>query len=132
MWSISGRCLLGIYIPSRQGCAVTLLVFVRGRQVLSISRGSPLRVLRAVHEMSFLAVERLDGAGPIAAVHANDRLALMLRFDGLELRVRVVVWRTRHAGGGGREVACEGAGVVCDKEGVFWGDIRGNERGRIR
>ena len=95
MWVEDFGSLLGVSLPARH-VRIALAVFVRGRQVLSISSCSPCRVLRAVEEMCFLAVESLDGAGPVAAVNALHRLALVLRLDRLELRVGVVVWWSRH------------------------------------
>lgn len=71
-------------------------VLVRRSQVLAVTSSAPLRVLGTVEEVSFLPIESLDGAGPVAAVSALYRFAGMLRVDGLKLRVRVIVWWTRH------------------------------------
>lgn len=87
--------LLSLSLPARH-VGIALAILIRGRQVLSISRSSPLRVLRTVEEMGFLAIQSLDGACPVATVNALYGLALMLGFNGFELGMRVVVWWSRH------------------------------------
>ena len=57
---------------------------------------SPLRVRGALEKMVFLAIESLDAASPLLAVHTAHRIALEVRFHVLELSVRVMVCRTRH------------------------------------
>lgn len=69
--------LLGVSLPASQ-VRITLAILIRGRQVLSISRSAPRRVLRTVEQMRLFAVERLDGTGPVATVDALHRFALML------------------------------------------------------
>lgn len=46
--------------------------------------------------MVLFAVQRLEAAGPLLAVHASHSFAEVIGFHWLELRVRVVVCRTRH------------------------------------
>lgn len=90
----SWRCLLGIV----HGRAVSLVVSVGRREVLTVPCGAPRSVQFTFGEVVLLAVERLHAAGPRLAVRATDGFAVEVRVDGLELLVRVVVRRARHGG----------------------------------
>lgn len=46
--------------------------------------------------MGLFAIESLDGSRPVSTVSALDGLAGVFRVDGLKLRVRIIVWWTRH------------------------------------
>lgn len=61
-----------------------------------MTSSAPLRVLGTIEQMGLFAVERLDGARPVAAMRTLNGFACVFRIDGLELRVRVIVWWTRH------------------------------------
>lgn len=60
--------------------------------------------------MLFLATERFDAPLPVLAVHASYGLALEVRFDRLELRMRVMIGGTRHYCDGKGETSQSGMG----------------------
>jgi len=79
--------------------AVTLVIRIRGRQVLAVTSCAPLCVLGAFQEMLLLATEGANVALPGLAVVAATCLGLavdIVRVDRGELTVGVCVWWARH------------------------------------
>lgn len=76
--------------------AITLIILIRGWEVLAITCCPPRCIRGTLQEMLFLSAQSLDASAPVPAVHATHCFALKIGLHGLELRVRVVVRWTRH------------------------------------
>ena len=72
---------------------------------MSITSVAPCSIRGALEQMLLLAVESLDAASPVLAMHTTNSLASKVGLNRFELGMRVVVWRARHARDVGKRIS---------------------------